>query len=136
VDLISLGARVWFFDVSSLAELKVFREMHARMVGWGNDIYMVCRYCESEVEKFCTSGDFNLICEDSCHQHSSGHVGHIRKSRSSASSLSGGDSPSHHHKPRRTQSMMEKDFRPKTSHSMTEDEIKAALLSASQAHYS
>ena len=42
---------------------------------------MVCRYCESEAEKFISSGDFDLICEDGTHQHSSGHIGHVRKSR-------------------------------------------------------
>ena len=36
-------------------------------------LLILCRYCESEVEKFCSPGDFNLICEDSCHVHSLGH---------------------------------------------------------------
>jgi hypothetical protein len=89
------------------------------------------KYCESEVEKFCSPGDFNLICQDSCHQHSSsGHGGRIRRSRSSASSLSGGDSPSHRHsasKPKRSQSMTETDLKvPMKSHSMAEYDLKAS----------
>ncbi|KAG0580610.1 hypothetical protein KC19_4G186500 [Ceratodon purpureus] len=79
------------------------------------------RYIETEVEKFVSPGNFGLICEDSCHQHSSAH-GKIRKSRSSASSVSGGDSPSHHHST----------SKPKKNPSMTEKDYKAAALKAMQ----
>lgn len=44
------------------------------------------KYCVSEVEKFHSSGDFNLICEDSCHMHSPGH--HIYRNDSLSDSAS------------------------------------------------